>query len=44
VGAIMFGVVGFIAGGLLGLIAGVFVGGLYLMIYRMVMHMRGKHD
>jgi hypothetical protein len=35
---------GALVGGFLGLLAGLFGSGLFLMIYRFVMHVRGRHD
>ncbi len=35
---------GAIAGALAGLVVGVFASGIFLMIYRAVRHMTGKHD
>jgi uncharacterized membrane protein YedE/YeeE len=37
-------VTGAIFGGFLGLLVGLFGSGLFLMIFRAVMHVRGKHD
>jgi hypothetical protein len=38
------GVMGALLGGLIGVVAGLFGSGIFLMIYRTVMHARGKHD
>lgn len=35
---------GVVFGGFLGLLVGLFGSGLFLMIFRAVMHLRGKHD
>ena len=35
---------GALVGGFLGMIAGLFGSGIFLMIYRAVRHMRGRHD
>jgi hypothetical protein len=35
---------GALLGGLIGLLVGLFGSGIFLMIYRAVMHARGKHD
>jgi hypothetical protein len=35
---------GMLMGGFAGLVIGVFASGIYLMIYRGVRHMKGKHD
>jgi hypothetical protein len=37
-------VAGALIGGFLGLLVGLFGSGIFLMIYRAVMHMRGRHD
>ena len=51
IGLLLGGLLGFILGGLtglgvgcvLGLIAGVLVSGFFIMIYRFIMHIMGKH-
>lgn len=35
---------GVFVGGFLGLIVGLFASGIFLMIFRAVMHLRGRHD
>ena len=35
---------GAIVGGILGMVAGLLLSGIFLMIFRAVMHARGKHD
>jgi hypothetical protein len=35
---------GALVGGFIGLVAGLLLSGIFLMIYRAVMHMRGRHD
>ena len=35
---------GALAGGFLGLVAGLLLSGTALMVYRAVMHIRGRHD
>lgn len=35
---------GAIVGGLIGMVAGLFGSGLFLMIYRFIRHVRGRHD
>jgi hypothetical protein len=35
---------GLLIGGLAGMIIGLFASGIYLMIYRAIQHMKGKHD
>ncbi|WP_425617248.1 hypothetical protein NA78x_000921 [Anatilimnocola sp. NA78] len=37
-------VLGAVAGGFFGVLAGLFGSGVFLMIYRMVRHAKGKHD
>jgi hypothetical protein len=37
-------VTGALLGGFIGLLAGLFGSGLFLMVYRAVRHVRGKHD
>jgi hypothetical protein len=46
IGALMVEVriMGAMIGGVVGLIAGLIGSGIFLMIYRAVMHMRGRHD
>lgn len=46
IGALMVEVriAGAMIGGIIGLIAGLISSGIFLMIYRAVMHMRGRHD
>jgi len=43
IGLILGGVIGGVLGCVLGVIAGIFLSGIYLMIYRFVMHLKGKH-
>jgi hypothetical protein len=38
------GATGAVAGGFFGLLVGLFGSGIVLMIFRAVMHVRGKHD
>lgn len=38
------GVTGAILGGFIGLLVGLFGSGIFLMIYRAIMHATGKHD
>jgi uncharacterized membrane protein len=42
-GLIFWGGVGLLVGCILGLLAGAFLSGLYIMIYRFIMHVSGKH-
>ena len=36
--------VGAVAGGFVGMLVGLFASGIFLMIYRAVRHLRGRHD
>jgi hypothetical protein len=38
------GVMGALVGGFIGVLAGLFGSGIFLMIYRAVRHLRGKHE
>ena len=37
-------IAGALGGAFIGLVAGFFASGIFLMIYRAVMHLRGRHD
>ena len=37
-------IMGAVLGGLIGVIVGLLCSGIFLMIYRAVLHMRGRHD
>jgi uncharacterized membrane protein YeiB len=37
-------ILGAVVGGFVGLFAGLFGSGIFLMVYRAVRHVRGKHD
>lgn len=48
VGFLLGGIIGFFLGSMvigcvIGLIAGLFLSGLFIMVYRFVMHVKGKH-
>jgi hypothetical protein len=44
IGAVVADGEGAVAGGFIGLLVGLFGSGLFLMIYRALMHVRGRHD